>query len=84
MMNQPTMHKPIKMGTRVRFKAGSVSTDLYNRMTGEVQGVASMNVIFIYIVSVDVPFDIPELGLCKCIAVPGTSLEGEDGTSFEI
>lgn len=77
----PTMHKPIPMGTRVRLVKDSGFPN--NLGMGEVVGIASMHVIFNYIVLFDEPFQ-TEYGTHRAISVMGTLLEKEDGSNFRL
>ena len=74
----PTMHKPVPMGARVAYQLGSET-----RVTGRVAGVAVCNVIFIYIVILDEPLT-SGFGVVEAISVPGTLLEGLDGTNWRL
>ncbi len=73
----PTMHKPIPVGTRVRVPAGYACADA---ITGTIVGISSWHVVFMYIVSLDVPLD-TDYGMQSAIVVHGPSLESEDGTA---
>jgi hypothetical protein len=79
----PKMHKPIPIGARVKVCEGTLPDDVVKRVRGEVQGIASMNIFFVYILLLDEPIDVPDIGLCRCITMPGTMLVGEDGTSYQ-
>lgn len=80
-MLEPTFHKPIPMGTRVIIHTNFLGALEPNH--GEVVGIASMHVFFMYIVLLDVPLK-TEYGLQKAVAIPGMGLMGENGTSFEV
>ena len=67
---EPTLHKPVPMETRVRY----AGTD----HVGTIVGVASMHVVFMYIVLLDTPIDSPE-GRVRAIVAGGPQLESEDG-----
>lgn len=79
----PTMHKPIPIGTRVKVIPGGLPDDIIDKVRGEIQGVASTNFFFVYILLLDEPIDVPDIGFCKCISMSGLMLEGEDGTSYQ-
>lgn len=72
---EPALHKSVPMGARVRVPPhyhGHVAT-------GTVVGIASLHVVFIYIVLMDEPFP-SEFGECRALTVGGSELESEDGT----
>lgn len=73
----PTLHHPVPLGTRVRIQPGTPNEKTF---PGTVAGIASMQVIFIYIVILDTPIE-NEYGSNKAVAVPGTCLVSEDGTT---
>jgi len=79
---QPTLHKPIRMNSRV------IVPEMYlgeNRKSysGTVVGISMQHVIFTYIVLLDEPstYDGEEI---KAIVVPGPDLRGADGTDWRI
>ena len=71
----PTMHKHIPMGTYVRTREDSG----YPKVSGRVVGIASMHIIFIYIVLLDSAL-IVDNEMHEAITVLGTQLESVDGT----
>lgn len=76
--NQPVLHKTVPMGARV-------ITDLPGlALSGTVVGVASLGVIYTYIVALDVPHKVPGIGYVNAIACPGPQLEGEDGQNWRL
>jgi len=79
----PTMHKPIPVGTRVKVIPGGLPDDVINKVRGEIQGVVSTSFFYVYILLLDEPIDVPDIGFCKCISMSGLMLEGEDGTSYQ-
>jgi hypothetical protein len=83
-MIQPTMHKPVPLGSRVVIRGGLYSNTL-KELRGEVSGIASMHVLFHYIVSLDPDSYIEtEYGTYKTISVLGTFLESEDGSNWHL
>lgn len=78
---EPTLHKSVPLQTRVR----TIKDSGYPVVTGRVVGVASIHIIFTYIVLLDEPILLPgaweEVERHDAITVPGTALETEDGTS---
>jgi len=80
---RPTMHRDIPIGTRVRTIKETLPKDVTEELVGEVQGVASVNLFFVYIILLDRPYDLPYFGPCRCMAISGLLLEGEDGESFK-
>lgn len=72
---QPTLHKPIPMGTRVRVPAGFCSVD---PVLGRVAGISMIHVVFGYIVILDTPIE-TEYGIQEAVSVTGSALESEDG-----
>lgn len=80
-MYQPTLHKPVPMGARVKITENSGYPPV---SPGTVVGVASVHILFHYIVLLDTPFD-TEYGPQRALSVPGTHLETEDGlTNFRL
>ena len=53
-MNQPTLHKPFSVNTRIKLPH-YFSSDKDTPLFGTVVGIASMHVIFNYIVLLDKP-----------------------------
>lgn len=76
----PTLHKPIPMGTRVVVPAGWCST---GPVTGTVEGIAFMHVIFGYIVVLDEPIQ-TEFGAQRAVAVTGPQLTGVNGEHWRL
>lgn len=68
----PTLHKPIEMGTRVIADLGG---DL--KLNGTVEGVSMMHAAWAYIVILDEPYDIPDIGPVKAITALGSQLRTE-------
>lgn len=82
---KPTLHLPIPLETRVRvirnfFGPSTVTGKREDKFVGTVVGIATIHVIFTYIVLLDTPSEDPDFGLCRAIVVQGTGLESEDGT----
>lgn len=78
---KPTLHLPIPLETRVRvIRAFFAPIPREDRFVGTVVGIATMHVIFTYIVLLDTPWQDPDFGLTRAIVVQGTGLESEDGT----
>jgi hypothetical protein len=81
-MNQPTLHKPVSFDTRVRLP-DYISKNKENPIFGTVVGIASINVIFTYIILLDEPLESswlePEFKQVKAVIMPGTELVSEDG-----
>ena len=78
---QPTLHKPIPMGARVKIPDHYYN--LPNEMWGEVVGISFMHVIFGYIILLDTPLE-TSYGIQKAIVVNGPELEGSDGTNWRL
>lgn len=74
MTREPSLHKPVPMGSRVKIPEYYIP----NSKTGTVVGISLMYVIFTYIVLLDEPID-SEFGKISAIAVHGTELVSEDG-----
>lgn len=74
----PTMHRPVPMNTRVVIAPGYVQRDA---VKGTVRGIATMHVVFQYIVVLDEPIQTDQ-GEIGAVAVTGPSLTGEDGTQY--
>jgi len=68
------------MGTKVIVPAGYAAIEA---VTGTVVGIASLHVIFSYIVLLDSPLQ-TEYGEWKAIVVHGPSLETPDGKNFRL
>lgn len=78
---QPTLHKPVPMGSRVKVPKyfHSSSAELW----GEVVGISFAHVIFGYIVLLDEPLE-TLYGPQKAVVVNGPELEGPDGTNWRL
>lgn len=76
-MNQPTLHKPVPIGTRVRIPE-NYSKEKSQPLLGVVAGISSMHVIFTYIVILDKSLN-SEFGELKAVVVVGPDLISEDG-----
>lgn len=76
---QPTLHKPVPMGARVKLTAPYVQDEAY----GEVVGISSTHVIFNYIVLLDKPVESP-YGTIRALSVVGSHLEGENGENWRL
>jgi hypothetical protein len=76
---QPTLHKPVPMGVRVKVKAPHVKNEAW----GEVVGIASIHVIFTYIILLDEPF-VSSYGIIRAVSVNGTDLEGDGGCNWRL
>jgi len=72
----PTPRKSVPMGTRVVSPGGYCSTEV---VKGRVVGIASVHMVFHYIVLLDSPIE-TEYGTQGAITVLGSLLEGEGGT----
>lgn len=73
---QPGLHYPIPMNTRVRIP----DSYLGRRSMGTVVGISSMQIVFMYIVLLDEPYQ-AEFGEIRALTVLGSELESEDGTT---
>lgn len=73
-MLQPTLHTPIPLQTRVLVPTHYVG----KKVRGTVAGIASLHVIFTYIVILDEPID-HEQGVTTAITITGTDLMNLDG-----
>lgn len=71
-MLEPTLHKPIDLGTRVKIDPEYLKKEA----SGRVVGIAFRHVIFGYIVLLDVPFQ-DEYGTHEAISVIGSHLTKE-------
>lgn len=76
---QPTLHKPVPMGARVRTPKHYLGED----KIGTVEGIAFRHIVFVYIVRLDEPIQ-TEYGEQRAIVIPGSELEGLDGTNWRI
>jgi hypothetical protein len=77
---KPSLHKPVPMESRVIVPKHYLDRD---DVKGTVVGVASMHVIFTYIVLLDEPID-TEYGTCRAIVVNGPELRGENGEDWRL
>lgn len=73
---EPTLHKPVPMGARVRVPPHFLG----HTATGTVVGISFVHVVFSYIVLMDEPFP-SEYGECRALCVGGAELDSEDGKS---
>lgn len=69
---QPTLHKPIKLGTRVRVDPNILGKAVF----GKVVGIAFKHVVFGYIVLLDKAIE-DEYGIHEAISVVGSALVDE-------
>lgn len=69
--HKPTMHQDFAVGTKVRVARMLPS---YDGLEGVITGVASMHVIFIYIITLKEPLNIPGHEGWTTIAVNGGQL----------
>lgn len=76
-MQYPTLHKPVPMGAKVRLPQEWFG----KTVTGEVVGVASIHVLYTYIILLDDPIT-NEIGVQRACVCPGPQLEGLDGTNW--
>ena len=76
----PSMHREVPMGTRVIVPAGYASVA---ELKGTVVGIASMHIIFSYIVLLDEPAP-SEYGDLRAVTVPGPQLSGENGENWRL
>lgn len=72
---KPTLHKSIPMNTAVRLPVDWLG----HEATGVVVGVATMHVVFMYIVLLDVPHQDKDFGEIRAVTVGGPQLESVDG-----
>lgn len=72
---KPTMHRPVPMNTHVVIPA----LFLGKEVTGTVVGIASVHVIYQYIVQLDRPHQDPDLGEIRVILVDGCQLLDAEG-----
>lgn len=61
------------MESRVRIKE-DFTADTTRKFTGTVIGISSTGIFFTYIVLLDEPYDDPEHGTLRAVAVPGQGL----------
>jgi hypothetical protein len=79
-MLQPTLHKPVPLGSSVRI----IETGSLNGKTGIVAGIAWQHVIFVYIIILDEPIQTKE-GLTLAVTLPGTLLQSTvDGSDWKL
>jgi hypothetical protein len=74
---QPTLHKPVPLQTRVIVPVQYLGADKHN-FKGIVAGIATVHVIFTYIILLDEPI-VTNDGLTSAIIVDGPNLMDEDG-----
>jgi hypothetical protein len=74
----PTLHKPVPLQTRVQIPESYLGPTATS-FTGRVVGIASMHVIFTYIVLLDQTLQTDE-GPTDAVVVPGSDLMNEGGT----
>lgn len=80
MLMTPSLHKPVPMGTRVLMKEELTGKE----ESGRVVGIATMSMIFQYIVLLDNPHEC-EYGSIEAVAVPGSMLINEEtGRSYRL
>lgn len=79
----PTLHKPVPMGSRV-YIPEYFSINKEKKLTGTVAGVASVHVIYTYIVLLDESIQSEEFGELKAVVVNGPELEGVDGSNWRL
>jgi len=77
---QPTMHKPVPMGTRVVTTRESGYPAGHE---GEVVGICHYHIIFTYIVLLDRPLE-SDYGLLRAIPIHGSYIETPDGKNFRL
>ena len=70
----PTLHKSVPMGVRVKVPKEYLGEEAF----GVVAGIASINVVFQYIVVLDRPFE-NAYGVQQALVAVGPQLESEDG-----
>ncbi len=68
---KPTLHKEFFVNQRVRYTYGDIGVT----GTGTIIGIASMHVIFVYIVLLDEPIDSEIVKGWRGLAIPGTQLQ---------
>lgn len=78
----PTLHKPVPMGSRVYIP--EYFSSKRKKLAGTVVGVASLHVIYTYIVLLDEPLASEEFGEVKAVVVNGPELEGIDGSNWRM
>ena len=76
---EPTMHKPIPIGTKVK-----THESIAGGVTGTVAGISFIHIIFGYIIILDKPYKDTPYGEVKAITVPGTLLYDMDGSDFSL
>jgi hypothetical protein len=74
---QPTLHRPVPLQTRVIVPENYLGQ---HRATygGRVVGIASVHVMFMYIVLLDEPL-MTDYGVTNAIVCDGANLKNEDG-----
>ena len=74
---EPTLHKPVPLQTQVIVPLHYLGPDRESYQ-GRVVGIASMHIIFTYIILLDVPVE-TEYGLTSAITVGGPELMNASG-----
>lgn len=55
MNTPPTMHADFPIGTRVRLKSGHVPQDANQDFSGEIVGISSVGISYVYIILLNSP-----------------------------
>lgn len=76
-MNEPTLHKPVPMQTRVQVPVEWLGPGRESYL-GTVAGISSIHMLFYYIVILDCPLE-TEYGTQTAVSVVGTQLMDESG-----
>lgn len=80
-MYTPTLHKPVPMGAEVIVPAEYTG----RTRKGKVVGIASIHVVFQYIILLDDGEEIEsEYGIQRALTVAGPALEAPDGTHWRL
>lgn len=77
----PTLHKPVPLDSRVKIPS-YFHKDKPSRF-GKVVGIASMHVIFTYIVLLDKPLE-TQFGTVEAVVVNGSELESVTGENWKL
>lgn len=80
--HKPTLHHAVPLHSRVLIPL-NYHKDKGERRAGTVTGIASMHVIFGYIVTLDAPLE-TEYGIVTTVVVNGPELESTDGSNWRI
>lgn len=80
-MNEPTLHKPVLLNTKVLIPTYYHQEE--DRKSGVVVGIASIHVIFSYIVLLDEPLE-TIFGQMRTVVVNGPELEAPDGSNWKL